>query len=58
MPDYISPHITAWGRYGLEQCREDETRRQLFGARHSSAERYRVHFGRGNWDLFDKESAL
>jgi hypothetical protein len=57
MPDFVSPHIATWGRYDWEKCREDETNRQYFvrtGFKY--AERCRVHFERGQWDLFDKES--
>ncbi|MEQ1935756.1 MAG: hypothetical protein ABL962_18010 [Fimbriimonadaceae bacterium] len=57
MPDFTSPHIATWGRYDWETCREDEGLRQLFVAEtFRYAERCRVHFERGNWDLFDKES--
>ena len=57
MPDFISPHIATWGRYDWEKCREDEGLRQLFVRKtFQYAERCRVHFERGNWDLFDKES--
>lgn len=57
MPDFISPHIATWGRYDWEKCREDEGLRQLFVHKtFQYAERCRVHFERGNWELFDKES--
>ncbi len=57
MPDFISPHIATWGRYDWEKCREDESLRQLFVRKtFQYAERCRVHFERGNWDLFDRES--
>jgi predicted RNA-binding Zn-ribbon protein involved in translation (DUF1610 family) len=57
MPDFISPHIATWGRYDWEKYREDEGLRQLFVRKtFQYAERCRVHFERGNWDLFDKES--
>jgi predicted RNA-binding Zn-ribbon protein involved in translation (DUF1610 family) len=57
MPDFISPHIATWGRYDWEKCREDEGLRQLFVRKtFQYAERCRVHFERGSWDLFDKES--
>ena len=57
MPDFISPHIATSGRYDWEKCREDEGLRQLFVRQtFQYAERCRVHFERGNWDLFDKES--
>lgn len=57
MPDFISPHIATFGRYDWEKCREDEGLRQLFVSKtFQYAERCRVHYERGNWDLFDKES--
>ncbi len=57
MPDFISLHIATWGRYDWEKCREDETLRQLFARKSfQHAERCRVHFARGHWELFDKES--
>src|SRR5271155_3439414 len=57
MPDFISPHIAPFGRYDWEKCRDDEGLRQLFVHKtFQYAERCRVHFERGNWDLFDKES--
>jgi predicted RNA-binding Zn-ribbon protein involved in translation (DUF1610 family) len=57
MPDFISPHIATWGRYDWKEFREDESLRQLFVRKtFQYAERCRVHFERGNWDLFDKES--
>ena len=57
MPDFISPHIATFGRYDWEKCAEDEGLRQLFVQKtFPYAERCRVHFERGNWDLFDKES--
>jgi len=57
MPDFISPHIATWGRYDWEKWREDESLRQLFVHKaFQYAELCRVHFERGNWDLFDKES--
>jgi hypothetical protein len=57
MPDFLSPHIATWGRYDWEKYREDEGLRQLFVRKtFQYAERCRVHFERGNWDLFDKES--
>jgi predicted RNA-binding Zn-ribbon protein involved in translation (DUF1610 family) len=57
MPDFISPSIATWGRYDWKKYREDESLRQLF-ARNAFqyVERCRVHFERGRWDLFDKES--
>jgi predicted RNA-binding Zn-ribbon protein involved in translation (DUF1610 family) len=57
MPDFISPHIATFGRYDWEESAKDEGLRQLF-MRESFpyAERCRVHFERGNWVLFDKES--
>jgi predicted RNA-binding Zn-ribbon protein involved in translation (DUF1610 family) len=58
MPDFISPHIATFGRYDWEKCSEDEGLRQLFAQKtFPYAERCRVHFERGNWDLFDKEFA-
>ncbi len=58
MPDFISPSIASFGRYDLDKCREDEGLRQLFVRKDFQyAERCRVHFERGNWDLFDKESS-
>jgi hypothetical protein len=57
MPDFISPSIATFGRYDLENCREDEGLRQLFVRKtFQYAERCRVHFERGNWNLFDNES--
>jgi hypothetical protein len=57
MPDFISPFIATFGRYDLDKHREDESLRQLFVRRtFQYAERCRVHFERGNWVLFDKES--
>ena len=57
MPDFVSPHIATWGRYDWEKYREDEGLRQLFVRKgFQYAERCRVHFERGNWPLFDKES--
>ena len=57
MPDFISPHIATFGRYDWKRYREDERLRQFF-VQHNFpyAERCRVHYERGNWDLFDKES--
>lgn len=57
MPDNLSPFIATWGRYDVDEFRDDEALRQdfvrqLFGY----AERCRTHFERGNWALFDKES--
>lgn len=57
MPDFISPHIATWGRYDWKKYRAEESLRQLFARKmFQYAERCRVHFERGNWDLFDKES--
>lgn len=57
MPDFISPFIATFGRYDSDKYREDESLRQLFVRRtFQYAERCRVHFERGNWVLFDKES--
>ncbi len=57
MPDFISPHIATWGRYEHDSYRHDETLRQVFVRRDFEyLERCRVHFERGNWELFDKES--
>jgi hypothetical protein len=57
MPDFLSPHISTSGRYDWEKYREDEGLRQLFVRKEFQyAEWCRVHFERGNWDLFDKES--
>jgi hypothetical protein len=58
MPDLISPHIATWFRYeDHDTYRHDESLRQLFVRQtFEYAERCRVHFERGNWDLFDKES--
>lgn len=57
MPDNLSPFIATWGRYDVDEFRDDETSRQRF-VRHlfGYAERCRTHFERGNWALFDKES--
>lgn len=57
LPDFVSPFIATWGRYDWERYREDEGLRQLFVRdTFRYAERCRVHFERGNWELFDKES--
>lgn len=57
MPDFISPHIATFGRYDWEKTREDESKRQFFVRKTwAYVERCRVHFERGNWGLFDKES--
>src|SRR5579863_3653639 len=57
MPDFISPSIATFGRYDIDEAREDETLRQLFVRKtFQYAERCRVHFERGNWELFDNES--
>src|SRR5215472_2791953 len=58
MPDMFSPHIATWFRYeDHDTYRHDESLRQLFVRQtFEYAERCRVHFERGNWDLFDKES--
>jgi predicted RNA-binding Zn-ribbon protein involved in translation (DUF1610 family) len=57
MPEFISPHIATWGRYDWETCRSDEALRQYYVHKgFQFSERCRVHFERGNWDLFDKES--
>jgi predicted RNA-binding Zn-ribbon protein involved in translation (DUF1610 family) len=57
MPDFISPHIATFGRYDWKEYQQDESLRQLFVRKSFQyAERCRVHFERGNWVLFDKES--
>jgi hypothetical protein len=57
MPDFISPHIATFGRYDWKAYQQDESLRQLFVRKgFQYAERCRVHFERGNWELFDKES--
>jgi hypothetical protein len=57
IPDFISPFIETFGRYDSDKYREDESLRQLFVRKtFQYAERCRVHFERGNWVLFDKES--
>jgi hypothetical protein len=58
MGGMFSPHISTFGNYeDFEKYRKDEGLRQLFVARiFPYLERCRVHFERGNWVLFDKES--
>jgi hypothetical protein len=58
IPDIVSPHIATWFRYeNHDTYRHDETLRQMFVRQtFEYAERCRVHFERGNWELFDKES--
>ncbi len=58
LPDMITPHIATFRRYeDFESYRSDEGLRQRW-VQHDFeyAERCRVHFSRGNWDLFDGES--
>jgi hypothetical protein len=54
----FSPHLSTIGNYeDFEKYRKDEGLRQLFlGKILPYAERCRVHFEKGNWTLFDKES--
>jgi hypothetical protein len=54
----FSPHLATWPNYeDFERYRHDEGLRQLFASKlYSHGERCLVHFERGNWDLFDKES--
>jgi hypothetical protein len=58
MGGMFSPHVTTFGNYrDYEAYSKDEGLRQLFANRHfPHIERCRVHFERGNWRLFDKES--
>jgi hypothetical protein len=54
----LSPFIATWGNIeDPDKYREDEGLRKVFVKVHFPyAERCLVHFERGNWDLFDKES--
>lgn len=58
MQGMFSPHVMTFSNYeDHEAYRKDETLRQIFVTKLSPlAERCRVHFERGNWHLFDKES--
>jgi hypothetical protein len=54
----FSPHLATWGNYeDFDKYRYDEGLRQLFASKlFGYGDRCLVHFERGNWKLFDKES--
>ena len=58
MGGMFSPHVSTFGNYeDFDAYRKDEGLRQLFVRKHFPyAERCRIHFEKGNWHLFDKES--
>jgi hypothetical protein len=58
MGGMFSPHVSTFGNYeDFDGYRKDEGLRQLFVSKHFQwAERCRIHFEKGNWLLFDKES--
>jgi hypothetical protein len=58
MGGMFSPHISTFGNYvDYGEYSKDEALRQLFAKKHFPyVERCRVHFEKGNWQRFDKES--
>jgi hypothetical protein len=57
MPDFMSPFVATAFNYDFDTYRADEGLRQALVRREFQyLERCRVHFERGNWELFDKES--
>jgi hypothetical protein len=58
IPDHFSPFVlTAFNFVDRDDYRKNETLRQVWiKSDFPVCERCRIHFERGNWDLFDKES--
>jgi predicted RNA-binding Zn-ribbon protein involved in translation (DUF1610 family) len=58
LPDMFSPFVATFGNFkDWKLYRHDETLRGIWVRSHwPYCERCTVHFERGNWDLFDKES--